>query len=217
MAGTITSLQFQKHSADRVNIYLDGRFAFGVSSLEAARLHVGTYLGDEDIAQLQSADEVQKAYDRAVRFLGYRPRSTAEVRRHLARTMDDAAVIEAILAKLAEQGYLNDAEFARYWVENREQFRPKGSLALRQELRQHGLDAETIDVALADLAPDESAYAAARPRAMRMVGPAQPDPETFRRKLADFLTRRGFQYEVVRDVVARLADELGVRESHDDD
>ena len=57
------------------NVYLDDEFAFGLPALEAAKLHVGQYLSDADVARLQELDAVQKAYDRAVQFLSYRPRS----------------------------------------------------------------------------------------------------------------------------------------------
>ncbi len=216
MAGTITALRFQKQTEDRVNVYLDGQFALGLPALEAARLHVGQYLTDADIQAFQAVDTTQKAYDRAVRFLSYRPRSTAEVRRHLAREAEDEAVVEAVLGKLTDQGYLNDAEFARYWVENRAQFRPKGPRALRQELRQRGLEGEAIDAALTQVNPEDSAYAAARPRAARIAAFAASDPATFRRKIGDFLMRRGFDYDTVRSVVARLAEEFGADQIEND-
>jgi len=210
VAGTITALQFQKHAADRVNVFLDGRFAFGLPALDAARLHIGQFLSDAEIAQLEEQDTRQKAYDRAVRFLSYRPRSVAEVRKHLAQPEYgySEAVVEATLAQLTEQGYLNDEEFARFWVENRQRFRPKGSQALRQELRQRGVESESIEGALSGLNLEESAYEAARPRALRLAALAQSDPQAFRRKLADFLLRRGFGYEVTEGTVKRLAREL---------
>ena len=108
------------------------------------------------------------------------------------------------MARLAAQGYLDDAEFARFWVENRQQFRPKGSVALRGELRQRGVAAETVDAALIDLDPAADAYEAAHPRAVRLAALAQADPAAFRRKLGDFLLRRGFDYGVVKETVARL-------------
>jgi regulatory protein len=198
MAGTITRLAFQKHAADRVNVYLDGQYAFALPALDAARLGMGEYLDDDAIARLQTQDERQKAYDRALRFLSFRPRSQAEVRRNLLAAGLDAELVEATLARLAAQGYLDDAEFARFWVENRQQFRPKGSVALRGELRQRGV------AALSDLDPAAGAYEAAHPRAVRLAALAQADPAAFRRKLGDFLLRRGFAYEVVKETVARL-------------
>jgi regulatory protein len=216
MSGTITRLQFQQKTADRVNVYLDGQFAFGLPALDAARLRVGQHLSDADIDALHVIDQTQKAYDRAVRFLSYRPRSVAEVRRHLAQDIEDEATVEAVLGRLIEQGYLNDAEFGRYWVESRAQFRPKGPRALRQELRQRGLASGEIDAALSGLNSAEGAYTAARQRAARLADLAASDPAAFRRKLGDFLARRGFDYEIIRDVVARLVDEFGVAEHNDE-
>lgn len=208
MAGTITALRFQKRTADRVNVYLDGAYAFALPALEAARLRVDQFLDDATIARLQASDQQQKAYDRAVRYLSFRPRSTAEVRRHLADNQYQAEFVEAVVARLTEAGYLNDSDFARFWVENRQQFRPKGTAALRQELRQRGLDTETIDLTLGDLDLTEAAYRAAQPRAQRLLNQVGSDPALLRRKLNEFLLRRGFDYATVREVVARLLAEL---------
>ncbi len=217
MAGRITGLRFQQETSDRVNVYLDGQFAFGLPALAAARLRVGQYLSDDEIARLQAADRLQRAYDQAVRFLSFRPRSVAEVRRHLARTIEDPDLIAAVLDRLAAQGYLDDGEFARYWVENRERFRPKGPRALRQELRQHGLSDEAIAAALDTVDAHQSACNAARPRAARLAELGRSDGEAFRRKLSDFLARRGFDYETIQDVVTRLAEEFGVDRAPDPD
>ncbi len=208
MAGTITNLRFQKHTADRVNVYLDGEYVLALPALEATRLRVGQYLDNTEIAQLQALDIRQKAYDRALRFLSYRPRSAAELRRHLAEAAYDPDTVEETLARLTEQGYLDDAEFARFWVENRQRFRPKGERALRQELRQRGLDADIIAGALAGIDAAEAAYQAARPRAERLAQVAQADPTGFRRRLSDFLLRRGFDYDVTAAAVTRLLREL---------
>ncbi len=208
MAGTITSLKFQKQTADRVNVYLDGTYVLALPALEAARLRVGQHLDDTEIAQLRALDIRQKAYDRALHYLSYRPRSAAELRRNLVEADFDPDTVEETLARLAEQGYLDDAEFARFWVENRQRFRPKGERALRQELRQRGLDADTIAGALERLDTAEAAYRAAQPRAERLAQLAQVDPTSFRRKLSDFLLRRGFDYDVIAEAVARLLREL---------
>jgi regulatory protein len=210
LAGTITSLQYQKRAADRVNVYLDGQYAFALPDVVAASLHIGQFLSDADIAQLEASDTLQKAYDRAVRFLSYRPRSIAEVRQYLSRAEAGYSVelIEAVVTRLSEQGYLNDAEFARFWVDNRQRFRPKGERALRQELRQRGLESDAIEAALADVDALEAAQQAARPRAERLAALAQADPLAFRRKLTEFLLRRGFGYNVAEEVVAALYKEL---------
>ncbi len=213
MSGRITSLRFQKRTAERVNVYLDGRFAFGLPALDAARLRVGQDLTDSDIEQLRSLDVEQRVYDRALRFLAYRPRSEAEVRDRLEASDADQSVIEAVIGRLKAQGYLDDEEFARFWVEGRQRFSPRSTYALRQELRRKGLDDAAIASAVSDVDPVASAYAAARPRALRLASLAGSDPKLFRRKIGDFLLRRGFDYDVVREVVTRLLKELATGEA----
>ena len=84
MAGHISALRFQKRTSERVNVFLDGSYAFALPATVAAGLRPGQYLSDEDIARLKALDEQERAYERCLRFLAYRPRSTAEVRRYLA-------------------------------------------------------------------------------------------------------------------------------------
>jgi len=210
--GKITSLRFQKHTPDRVNVYLDDRFAFGLPAVIAASLRVGQVLSDGEVEQLQAVDADQKVYDRAVRFLSYRPRSVAELQRHLMQAGIPEATVDAAVERLRQQGYLNDAEFARFWVESRQRFKPRGERALRQELRQKGLDAATIATATSGLDATALAYDAARSRAIRLAGLAQSDPMAFRQKLSSHLLRRGFDYEVIREVLARLLQEFGAGE-----
>ena len=117
-----------------------------------------------------------------------------------------------MLERLAQHGYLNDAEFARFWVENRERFRPRGSRALRQELRQKGVDEKTAAAALAELDPADSAFRAAESQARRLADLANSDARSFRQKLSGYLMRRGFDYEVVRAVVNRFLQELAAED-----
>ncbi len=154
-----------------------------------------------------------------MRFLSYRPRSETEVRRYLAGKEIEPVVIDAVIERLREQRYLDDIEFARYWVENRQRFRPHGVRALRQELRLKGVEAETIEGAVADVEPESAAYEAGLPRAQRLAALAEADPLTFRRRLIEFLLRRGFDYATARDAVTRLAREVGAADSltEDDD
>lgn len=202
--GTITALQIQKRDKERVNVFLDGAYAFSVKLTEAARLHKGQTLTDADIAALQTDDAVARAVDRAARFLSYRPRSTAEVRRNLAGKGVDDAVIEAAVQRLDAMGYLDDHAFARFWVENRTAFKPRGQRALQYELHQKGVSRSIIDEVLEDLDPGEAAYRAASARLARLRG---LDRQTFRNKLGSFLERRGFSYAVINDTLTRVMDE----------
>jgi len=205
MTKKITALKYQKHNSDRVNVYVDGRFAFGLAAIVAARLQVGQELGDEEIDQLQGKDESERAYERALNFISYRPRSKAEIRRNL-RGKCDSEVIDAVVERLARAGLVGDAEFARYWVENRLHFRPRGVRALRYELRQKGIDNSVIDDVLMDVDEESAARQVAEsalPRFRRL------QPSDFRRRLGSYLTRRGFPYQVIRPLVEELAELVG--------
>jgi regulatory protein len=201
MAGKITALRFQKCNKDRVNVYIDGRFAFGLVAIEAARLKVGQTLSDDDIARLQVQDEVGQAYERALNFLSYRPRSEAEVRRNLSKKGIEEAVIETVVDRLVRAGLLDDQEFARYWVENRLRFRPRGVRALRHELREKGVSDSVLAGALASLDEETAARKVAEAGARRL---SHLEPRDFRRKLIAYMARRGFSYAVSEPLVEEM-------------
>jgi regulatory protein len=217
MAGRVTALRTQKGTPERVNVYVDGKFALALRLLEAARLVVGQEISDADLVALAATDLRSKAYDRALNYLSYRPRSRSEVRRNLEEAGYDPEVVEATLERLAGAGLVDDAGFAHYWVEARARFRPKGPQALRQELRVRGVDREVIDAAVAELDQEQAAYDAARVRAERLAPVAVGDPAAFRRKLNEFLLRRGFGYDVARETVLRLERELTISSPEDGD
>lgn len=203
--GVITRLEVQKRSKERVNVYIDGAFAFGLSLIDAARLKKGQTLSDAEITALQRADEVGKAIDRAARFLGVRPRSAAEVRRNLADKDIPAEVIEAAIERLTMMGHLDDGAFARFWIQNRNEFKPVSRRALRQELRRKGVESAVIDAALGEQDESEAAYRAARVQVRRV---RERSRREFKAKLGAFLARRGFSFSTIDDVVSRLMDEL---------
>ena len=213
MAGHITALRFQKRTAERINVYLDGQYAFALPATVAVSLEKGQYLTDADISRLQELDAAQRAYERCLKFLAYRPRSLAETRRYLMRIDTDERAIEEVIERLLAGGYLDDAAFARFWVDNRERFRPKGPLALQHELRQKGISQAIIDQVLQAIDSQRSAYRAGRPRAERL---ARMDQHVFRQKLGSYLLRRGFGHEEVWFVVDQLWQEVHQDETDGD-
>jgi regulatory protein len=205
MGRTITALEIQKRQKDRVNVYLDGEFAFGLPVIEAAHLQKGQELSEEDIKALQAVDSLARAFDHAVKLLARRPYSTAEIRRNLESKHVPPATIDEVLAKLARLDYVDDRAFAEFWVENRERFRPRGPHALRYELRQKGIPDEIIEAVLGGLDGRASAYRAAQDKARRLRGLTA---EQFRTRLGAFLVQRGFGYDIVREVLEQMIDEL---------
>ena len=143
------------------------------------------------------------AYDAAVRFLGARPRSVAEIKRHLrTKRFDDEAQDKAI-DELRAQRYIDDEAFARYWVEQRAKFRPKGERALVSELMQKGVARETIDLVLGEADPEaETARAREAIRRPMTRWLAMTDVER-KRKIHQYLAARGFSYDVIEEVIAK--------------
>ncbi len=202
----ITALKVQKRNPNRVNVYLDGDFAFGLSRITAAWLEIGQILNDEKIRELKAADDFEVGYQQAVKFLSYRTRSEREVQDNLKKHKYSDEVIQAVLGKLRRLQLVNNRQFAKAWVENRNQFRPRGQRALQMELRQKGIDDSIIAEVLAELDEDELAYRAAVKAARKY---ASLPWEGFRQKMVAFLARRGFHYGVAIPVVERVWSEYG--------
>ena len=202
----ITALEIQKRNKERVNVYLDHEFAFGLSVMEAAKLRKGQTLTAEDIAVLAHEDAVHQAVNRAVDFLSYRPRSSEEVRRHLVKKKIPEAVVSLAMERLHNLEYLDDTAFARFWIENRDTFKPMAPRALRFELRQKGIEDDILDPLLEELLDVQgSAYRAAKKQLRRYKGKTRQE---WKRKLSGKLQRRGFDYGIIHDVIHRLLEEL---------
>lgn len=199
--GTITAITRQKRNKERVNIFIDGAYAFSLAEITAAWLKIGQELTPEDIARLDAEDTVEKAKQSAYSFLSYRPRSTAEVRQNLLKKEYDETIVEQVITRLIELNLLNDREFARYWIEQRETFKPRSQRALHQELHQKGLSREVIEAAVAEVDELAAAQKAAEKQAQRWI---QLPKETFFSKMSGFLQRRGFDYTITKTVTEEL-------------
>lgn len=202
----ITAIERQQKNPNRVNIYLDDQFAFGLSRIVAAWLSVGQTISDEKVAALQFEDTREVAMQKALHFLGFRARSMQEVRANLQKHKIPDLVIESTLTRLKENGLLNDQDFAQTWVENRNTFRPRSRRVLAMELRHKGLDDETVQDVLNENV-DENALAleAAHKYVRKVQGLEWQD---FRQKLTGFLGRRGFSYSVTAPILRQVWDEL---------
>jgi len=207
----ITALQVQKRNPNRVNIHLDGEFAFGVARIVAAWLRTGQELSEEKIEQLQAEDARERAYQQAMLFLSYRARSESEIRQNLRKHEIPDPVIEQTLERLRQDGLANDNQFARAWVENRSAFRPRSRRMLAMELRQKGLDDQAVTSAVANVDDEALAYEAAQKKVTRYKG---LEWNEFRKKISDFLARRGFSYSVIAPVVTRIWNEAHRDEQH---
>jgi regulatory protein len=201
MAHTISALSVQKRNPQRVNVYLDGEFAFGLARVVAGWLQIGQSLTDERIAELQAEDQYETAYLRALHYLDYRPRTQVEIERKLKEHEVPDGVIISVLERLTELGLVNDARFVETWIENRSEFRPRGRRVLKSELRLRGVDEELIEQSLETLDEEALAYQAGLKHVRKLEN---QDWQNFRQKMLGFLARRGFSYDVSAPTTARI-------------
>ena len=210
MSKKITALKAQKKNRNRVNVYLDGEFAFGLSRIVAGWLHISQELTDEKIVNLQVEDEQEIAYQRSIRFSGHRMRSNSEITQYLERQGTSEVNIESAIKRLKSNGFLNDKHFARMWVDNRNEFRPRSHRMLFSELRKKGIHPDIINQVLEDTLSDEELALLAAEKQERKY--RNLEWQDYRRKLSSYLARRGFSYAIINPVVNQVWTE-GVAEN----
>ena len=203
----ITALRAGKGRRKRVNIFLDGEYAFSLEGEVAVKegLRVNQELSPERIEEITSANNYRRCYDAAALFISYRPRSEPELRERLRTRNFPPESIDAVVARMKEQGLVNDTAFAQFWTENRDSFSPRSQWLTGMELRRKGVSEEIIQKAVGTLDDDDSAYRAAYKKARNLP---RRDYQSFRRRLGDHLQRRGFGYGVINETVKRLWNEL---------
>jgi regulatory protein len=200
--GIITALKVNDRKK-QVSIFIDGALSFSLGEEVAATagLEVGRHLSAAQIEELKKADISHNCFGAALNYLGYRPRSEAEVRTRLHRRGFNDEVVDKIIIGLKERRLIDDMAFACYWRDNRLSFKPRSRRLIKLELRQKGVAAETASEVVADLDDEAAAYEAGLKKARVLSG---LDYREFRRYLSDHLRRRGFDYGTIGSAVARL-------------
>jgi regulatory protein len=204
----ITGLKVRKGRDKRVNVYLDGRLAFGLLAEVVLKegLRVGQELSESRLEALAGLDRYRRCLNAAIRYLGYRPRSESEVRQRLRKHSFDSDVTEKAIARLKEQGLVDDTAFARFWKDNRESFSPRSRRQTQMELKRKGLAVDVIEPVIREIDESDSAYRAALSKARRLP---REDYQVFRRRLGAYLGRRGFGYDIINETVERVWKEYG--------
>ncbi len=206
----ITALRVGKGQKKRVNVSLDGRFAFSLEAEVTIKegLQAGQELSISQIEALARSDHFHRCLNTAANYLSYRPRSELELRERLHQRGFDGDSVEAVLVKLKEQGLIDDTAFAQFWKDNRESFSPRSQWLTKLERRRKGIADNIIDQIADTINDEDSAYRAALSKARSLP---LSDYQSFRRRLGDYLKRRGFGYGVISHTIERLWPETGSR------
>jgi regulatory protein len=214
----ITQVEKQKKNPNRYNIFLDGKFAFGADedTVVSLRLIEGKELSVQELEVVLFETEVGRLMERIYHLLGIRLRSEREVRDYLYRLNFQRkvkgkeelseVVIEALIKKLYQKGLLNDKQFAKSWVESRAKSRGLG--VVKGELIKKGIDRETIDDVLTEEAQQGGQESVARKLLEKKWGSWQKLlPPQKKKKAYEFLLRRGFDYDLAKELVLEMLQE----------
>lgn len=180
----------------------DGReFLFSDEACERCQVAEGMPATTELLQDLERAERRVSAHDAALRLLAARPRSETEIRTRLAMRGIDPRAIDDEVERLRSAGLLDDEKFARAWVEDRKRVSPRGRRMLRYELLGRGIDPESAEQATQGIDDRSTALDLARARARKLP---RTNYEAFFSKVASFLRRRGFDYEVTADTARQV-------------
>ncbi len=197
----ITSIKQQKNK-NRVNIYLDDKFGFGIDLDNFVLLHlkVDQELTEKEIEEIVKKAEFQKTLDKLLRFAMVRPRSEKEVSFWLKRKLVPELLWSQLLTKLKLLRLLNDLEFAKWWVDQRINFSKKSKRVIKQELLLKGVDKNTIEDAVGDVKIDEEKMAKEL-IAKKIYKWEKLEPRIRKQKISQYLAGKGFGWEVIEKVM----------------
>lgn len=199
----ITSIKQQKNK-NRVNVYLNDKFGFGIDLDNFVLLHlkVNQELTDTEVVDIVKKAEYQKTLDKLLRFAMVRPRSEKEVTDYFRRKKVHESLYEKLLEKLTHLELIDDLKFAKWWVDQRQNFKPKTKRILKIELTKKGIVKEIIDNVLGETVVDEEKMAKdlIERKAYKWKG---LEPREAKQKKSQYLAGKGFSWDLIEKVTQK--------------
>jgi len=197
----ITSIKSQKKK-ERVNVYLDDKFGFGIDleNFVILGLKVDQEVTEIEIEKIVKKAEFQKTLDKLLRFATLRPRSEGEINNYLRRKKVHESMHSQLFDRLNHLELIDDEKFAKWWVEQRQAFRPKPKRILSNELRVKGINSEIIKKVVGEEEIDEEKMAKdlIEKRAYKWKN---LEGFELKQKMSQYLAQKGFTWEIVEKVV----------------
>ncbi|MCL2810293.1 MAG: recombination regulator RecX [Clostridia bacterium] len=201
---TILSIRKQ-HGAVRIELEDEPALRIPPPLFRARPLRTGDELDVEAHIAWMHERGYRFALDTAVAYLAARPRTAREVNTRLEQAGYDETARERVVARLTQEGYLNDAEFAERWAQSRST-KALGTRRIAIELQKKGVDRDTIASALSQVDEEEQLRAATAHAQKLLARTHGKDARDIRRKVQAALARRGYDWSIVRDAMEQ-ADE----------
>lgn len=214
MQRRITDIQTQKNHPTRCSLFLDGKFFCGVGMDLIVKFHLkpGIEIDDDKLKELIQQEELTKAKNYAYRLLSARMYTVKEVRDKLFERGYAEEIVNEVIGTLERYGYLNDKDYAAEWIQSRLRSNPKGKYVLRQELARKGIEDSIIEDVIGQELDESKEYGMALELTRRKIELYKnDDPASAKRKLQGLLFRRGFNSEIVNNVIEQVIKEKEVK------
>lgn len=207
----VTNLQQQKRNKDRISIFIDNEFAMGVHKdlIIDHNIYVGKEMEEDFLEEVVKDDEQKKANAYALNLLSYRMRTERELYKRMRDKEYEEDLIVNAIAELKKLGYIDDRTFTEYYVEDKHNLNKLGKNKIKQELYYKGVEKEVIDEIIEEKTDDENEYNNALEVAQKRINSYKnEDKNKVYRKLGAFLTRRGFEYDIVKRVLKEVLEDF---------
>jgi regulatory protein len=202
----ITQITPQKRKKDRVNIFIDDKFAFSLNLELLVKYHlkVDASIDDNQVQLIIKENDLLYWWERIINFLSFRPRSKKEITNYFKKKEVGDETQKILMSKLIERKYINDSEFVAWFVRQRQEFKPKGQKLLKLELMQKGIEKSTIDEYFSSASPideTEQAFVIVQKKIQHWKN---LDDFSLKQKIQGYLGRRGYNWETISAVLKRL-------------
>ena len=197
----ITRIESQRN-IDRVNIYIDNKFAFGLTDEIRYKydLHTNKEVDEGFVEDVLKAEEQRKVINKALNLISYRQRSIKEVRINLKMKGYEDIYIEKAIDYCKEQNYLNDEDFSNSFIKDKQNLNKYGSKRIKYELINKGVSKDILEKVL-QIDPEDEYSIALSLAEKKIKAYSGQDRNSIYGKLGGFLQRKGYPYDIVKKVL----------------
>lgn len=202
----ITKVEYQKKNKDRVNIYLDDEFAFGLdlNTMIKYSLSKNMELDDDFISEILITENEKKALNYAVSILGRSPKSEKEIRDKLTEKGYEKVTIDNIIHKLKTNKYIDDENYSELFIRDKINISKYGKRKIQERLYQKGIDKEIIQDKLKDISNEDEIQRAMELGEKKLRTLTKEEPLKRKMKIYNYLLNKGFEYETIKKAVSNI-------------
>jgi regulatory protein len=202
----ITKVEYQKKNKDRVNIYLDDEFAFGLdlNTMIKYSLSINMELDDDFISEILITDNEKKAFNYAISILGRSPKSEKEIRDKLTEKGYEKETIDNIIHKLKINKYIDDENYSELFIRDKINISKYGKRKIQERLYQKGIDKEIIQDKLKDISNEDEIQRAMELAEKKLRTLTKEEPLKRKMKIYNYLLNKGFEYETIKKAVSNI-------------